>query len=521
MATTSIDGLVSGLDTTSVINQLMSIERQPVTLMQTRQSSFNAEASAWGDIGSKIATLRTALDGLDSSSDFALYKATTSDPSLLTATAGSRAAAGSATFRVAALAAAHQVISTDGVASATAEVGAGTATIGIGFAAAFGAAAGVHLSNATELAAGVHTLNIVNNNGQWTANIDGGASVDISPDGTATLPALSPATGTIDIAVALNNLTAGSAKVVVAHTTSATSTAADLASAITSAGGLVSGQMITLDPAAANGSKLVLTSAASGTASALSVDMDYAAFGSGVVDLRAASDAEVKIGDNLLSAKRPTNSFGDLLPGVTLNLTQADPGKDVTVTVARDADGIVAKVKALVDALNGVTATVSKHTAYNAANKTGGALLGDSTARNLASALSSAIGGQLGSGTYTLFSQLGVSSTSSGGYTFDESKLRSALAADPQSVTTALTALAAPAATWARTWDGTSGAVAQAKSGAETESRALQTQIDAANLRLATREESYHKQFASLETLLGTLKNQSSWLASQINGLPR
>jgi flagellar capping protein FliD len=514
---------VSGLDTTSVINQLMSIERRPVTLMQARQSSFNAEASAWGEVGSRIATLRAALDGLDSSSDFALYKATSSDPSILVATAGSKASPGSAIFRVAGLAAAHQVISHDGVASPSAVVGTGTATIGVGLAAAFGAGGVTQVSASADLAAGVHTINIVNDGGQWKANLDGGAPVDLSADGTFTLPALSPATGTIDIAVALTGLTAGSAKVVVAHTTAPTATAADLASAISSTGGLLSAQVISLDPAAADGSKLVVNSSATGTANALTVDLrSYAAFAANNVDtLRAASDAEVRLGDNLIAATRSTNSFTDLLPGVTLNLTKADPDTDVTVTVARDTDGIVAKVKALVDALNGVTSTVARHTAYNAASKTGGALLGDSTARNLTSALRSTVGSQLGSGPHTLFSQLGVSSTSKGGYTFDESKLRSALAADPQAVTTALTALAAPVANWARTWDGTSGAVAQAKSGAETESRALQTRIDAATLRLAAREERFRRQFGSLETLLGTLRNQSSWLASQINGLTR
>jgi flagellar capping protein FliD len=33
-------------------------------------------------------------------------------------------------------------------------------------------------------------------------------------------------------------------------------------------------------------------------------------------------------------------------------------------------------------------------------------------------------------------------------------------------------------------------------------------------------QERYQKQFAALETLMGQLKDQSAWLASQIAGLP-
>lgn len=517
MATTSIDGLVSGMDTTSVINQLMSIERRPVTLMQARQSSFNAVAGAWGDIGAKIAALRTALGGLDSSSDLALFKAASSDASVLTATAGSSATAGSATFRVLGMAAAHQVISRQGLASSAAVVGAGTATVGVGLS-AVGVTA-VHGVTA-DLAAGAHTLKVVDDGGVWKVSLDDGAAVDVAADATVTLPLGPPATGTLDVDIDFETLNEGTAKIVVART-SADATAADLASAL-SVGGHAGAQLVALDPSAATGTKLVLTSPTTGTANALTLDLSaYAALDQGVEDLRAAADARIQLdAGGLVVATRPTNSVTDLLPGITLNLAQADPDRDVTVTVGRDADGIVGKVKALVDALNGVTSTVGRHTAYNATSKTGGALLGESAARNLAATLSSTVGGVLGSGAFTLFSQLGVNSTRSGGYTMDEAKLRSALSSEPQGVTTALTALAAPVAALAQTWDGTSGAAAQAKTGAETEARSIQTRIDAANVRLAIREERLRKQFGSLETLLGTLRNQSSWLASQIAGLP-
>ena len=40
------------------------------------------------------------------------------------------------------------------------------------------------------------------------------------------------------------------------------------------------------------------------------------------------------------------------------------------------------------------------------------------------------------------------------------------------------------------------------------------------DLRLATRKETPTRQFTAMETALSSLKNQSTWLAGQISGLP-
>ena len=47
-----------------------------------------------------------------------------------------------------------------------------------------------------------------------------------------------------------------------------------------------------------------------------------------------------------------------------------------------------------------------------------------------------------------------------------------------------------------------------------------QDRIDAWDLRLAKRKETLTRQFTAMETALSSLKNQSTWLAGQINSLP-
>lgn len=504
---TTVDGLVSGLDTTSVIKQLMAVERAPVQKLQDRQTTFNTRASAWGEIASKISALRSAVDGLTAINGLKLFKVTASDSSLLTASAGAGASVGPVTLQIESLAAAHQQVSS-GFASTNTVVGEGTATITAGLA-GVGATA---FTASSGLASGAHTLTVSESAtvpGTFEASLDGGTPVPITSNSSITIPAVDPVV-TVDFGAEIK---AGTVKASVART-SAGATLSDLAAAISAAGGPAGAQAIDLgsgvDPA-----RLIISGSDTGTAHALTTTLSgFAGFGAGLTDLRAAADAKIHLGT--LVATRSSNTINDLLPGVTLNLAKAAPGTDVTVNVASDGDGVVAKVKSLVDALNGLTTTVQKHTAYDATTKKGGALSGDASARSLTSSLFTASGGALPTGTYTLLSQLGVSTTSKGGYTFDETKLRTALSSDAAATETALAALAAPISAWVKDWDATTGASSRAQASAQAQSASLQTQIDAYNVRLATREAVLQRQFTSLETALGQLRNQGNWLSGQL-----
>jgi flagellar hook-associated protein 2 len=67
--------------------------------------------------------------------------------------------------------------------------------------------------------------------------------------------------------------------------------------------------------------------------------------------------------------------------------------------------------------------------------------------------------------------------------------------------------------------DVVSGTLTAAINGHKSEITDLQTQIEAWDRRLALREAQIKKQFADMETALSSMKQQSSWLASQVNTL--
>ena len=57
MANTSIGGLVSGLDTATIVSQLMQIEAQPQSRLKTRVSTEQTSLTALQTLNAKLSTL--------------------------------------------------------------------------------------------------------------------------------------------------------------------------------------------------------------------------------------------------------------------------------------------------------------------------------------------------------------------------------------------------------------------------------------------------------------------------------
>jgi flagellar hook-associated protein 2 len=107
----SISGLGSGMDTQSMIAQLMQLERQPVVRFQQRQAQLRAQDGAWSSINAKMSSLRTAADALRQPTRLAEQMAVTSSaPDAVDAVRSGIPQTGSVSFTVKQLASKHQVI---------------------------------------------------------------------------------------------------------------------------------------------------------------------------------------------------------------------------------------------------------------------------------------------------------------------------------------------------------------------------------------------------------------------------
>jgi flagellar hook-associated protein 2 len=303
-------------------------------------------------------------------------------------------------------------------------------------------------------------------------------------------------------------------------TTGATTTLAGLSGALAGYGGPAAAAAVDLG-AGATPARLVLSAAKTGTANGLLVSGtgDLAALAGGTAVTKSASDAVVTMGS--LTVTRPSNTVDDLLPGVTLSLLKAAPGSEVTVKVGRDAAASAGKVQALVTSLNSALDLLDKVSAYDTAAKTGQPLSGDSRVRQLSQDLSE-LGSVLGTGTTGTMSQLGVSITRDGRYTFDSAAFTKQLAADPDGVTALVgnagnslsSVLDSALGTLGKT-----GWIKTAQSGATADADRIQTRIEEWDVRLAATEARYRSQFAAVDAAISSLNSQKSWLSSTIAGL--
>jgi flagellar hook-associated protein 2 len=225
MASLSVDGLISGLDTTALISQLVAAEGATQTRLKSRMTETQTAAAAFRSINTKVDALRAAAEDLAKTTTWAAAKATSSSPAATVASTGTPQT-GQLSFTVKSLATAHSVLSdgrwaardTDfGAAQLTFTAAGTTTTVDVGGTGTLTDA--VKAINAS--AAGVTAAAVQLEDGQYALMITAkktGAANNFSIGGAGTFPPL--VTGT-DARLELGG-TGGPA------VTSATNTFADL-----------------------------------------------------------------------------------------------------------------------------------------------------------------------------------------------------------------------------------------------------------------------------------------------------
>lgn len=111
-----VPGLASGLDTKLLIQQLMQIERRPITMMQNKKQLLQWKKDQWGEISNSLLALKGAVAGLMDKTKIAAKTAASSNESVLTATVEPGAALGKYDIVVNKLATATMVTSGTGAA---------------------------------------------------------------------------------------------------------------------------------------------------------------------------------------------------------------------------------------------------------------------------------------------------------------------------------------------------------------------------------------------------------------------
>src|SRR5260221_2144474 len=125
-------GLISGINSQSIIDQLISLDSAPKTALQNRITTANQQKDAYNALLAQLGDLKTIGTWMGDALTFQAAAVTSSDEHVLTATAAKGAAVGTFQFQVARLVSAQQAITAGFVDPNHARVGAGTITISQG-----------------------------------------------------------------------------------------------------------------------------------------------------------------------------------------------------------------------------------------------------------------------------------------------------------------------------------------------------------------------------------------------------
>lgn len=123
----------SVINVSSLVSQLVAATEAPQqSLIASETQTNTTNISALGTLKSALSTFQSSLTALSTPSSFNALSATTSDNTVLTASAGSAAIAGTYKVTVANLASAQQLLSGPVAGGSSATVGAGTLSLSLG-----------------------------------------------------------------------------------------------------------------------------------------------------------------------------------------------------------------------------------------------------------------------------------------------------------------------------------------------------------------------------------------------------
>ena len=469
--TMSVDGLVSGMDTTSLVQQLLAAEAAPKRQLEAKVATTQTQASGYRAVNATFAAVRAAAEALTSTS-LATARKTSSSVDSVTARAAATAVDGaSITFSITNLAAKQTSMSETEWSSLTAPVR--TAKDG----------------TTAEPA--------------WPIEIR-------LADGTSKTVTVGPAATLTEAVTAINDAKAGVS-----------------ATAVRLGDGTFRMQITSTATGLDNGFEI---------RSATEPDAD-GNYGLSFTRTVEPLDAVIDLGGGI-TASSSSNTFDDLLGGVAVTLSKEVAGP-VTVSVNQDADGVASKVQTLVDAVNAALNTVRTYTS-NEPGRTA-TLKGDPSLTKLAGELLTAVSGAV---TNTSPVKVGLQLTKDGkNITFDKGVFTTALKADPALAqrmvsgrtagpglngvagdgddVTAVKGIAGRLFDVAKAAsDSTTGSIVALAKGRDSQAADLKNRIESWDLRLVKRKEMLTRQFSAMETALSSLRNQSTWLAGQINSLP-
>lgn len=288
----------------------------------------------------------------------------------------------------------------------------------------------------------------------------------------------------------------------------------------------ISASLITVD----SGTQLILSSDKVGASNTISVAAIDDASGDGfdltrldsanLTSLQAASDATIKIDSQTVT--RDSNSFSDVVSGVTFNLVSAQAGTINTLSVTSDTQTIKSDIESFVTNYNTLVGVMKGLSNYDISTQVAGPLNGDSVVRGIEGSLRQARSAVI-PGAFSSLSSLGITLGDSGSLKIDDTVLDANIASSLSDVKQFFSASDGIAQTFSAAVSGyveSNGIIDTRRDGLQNRLDGIDDQRDALTRRMAALEARLNAQFTAMDILVSQLRNTGTFLTQQLQSLP-
>lgn len=232
-------------------------------------------------------------------------------------------------------------------------------------------------------------------------------------------------------------------------------------------------------------------------------------------ELQRGSDAVVVVDGQQFT--RTSNTLTDVIPGVTLNLRQAEAGSPIDLDISRDAAGATGAAKQLVDAYNAIVSFFDEQRVPDAP------LYADSSLRRMVGSFTTALRTEVATnGTYSRAVNVGMVLDRNGRLTLNEETFRKALAEQTAEVESLFGRNGIGGAFVTATDDATRfgiGTISLNINNILSDIEKLKVREADGNRRLEARRVQLIEQYTRMEEAMARLQSQSSSLLASMQAL--
>ncbi|WP_415062214.1 flagellar filament capping protein FliD [Bdellovibrio sp.] len=239
---------------------------------------------------------------------------------------------------------------------------------------------------------------------------------------------------------------------------------------------------------------------------------------------RAAQNAKVKVDG--FEIELPDNKSTDLIPGVTLDLKSAAPGREIRMSVKENLEVISGKIKSFVDSYNAALEFIQKQSKLQAGEGKSprlGPLGGDGMLRTIENSLRRVIlNPQVGVETpIRRIGELGIEFNRNGTLNFSQDKFNKVLNANPQGVAAFFRGdgfntgfVSGLKREIGNLMNGQFGVLSNRKKGLQDRINQVNGRIETKERQLERKEDSLRRKFADLEQKMSDMQAQQARFAA-------